>query len=148
MAKVNPNFKNVSERYFSAEALKRAKPFIDENPGIEIVKLGIGDTSEPLVPAVIAGLREGVEKLSKRETYRGYGDEQGDTRLRKAISEWYGKRNIGIEPEEVFVSDGAKSDCGNILSLFSGASLIAISDPVYPAYRDSALITGRNIMYM
>src|SRR3989338_82679 len=148
MAKVNPNFKNVSERYFYAEALKRAKPFIDENPGIEIVKLGIGDTSEPLVPAVIAGLREGVEKLSKRETYRGYGDEQGDTRLRKAISEWYGKRNIGIEPEEVFVSDGAKSDCGNILSLFSGASLIAISDPVYPAYRDSALITGRNIMYM
>ena len=148
MAKVNSNFKNVSERYFSAEALKRAKPFIDENPGIEIVKLGIGDTSEPLVPAVIAGLREGVEKLSKRETYRGYGDEQGDTRLRKAISEWYGKRNIGIEPEEVFVSDGAKSDCGNILSLFSGASLIAISDPVYPAYRDSALITGRNIMYM
>lgn len=148
MAKINPNFKNVSERYFSAEALQRAKPFIDSHPSIEIIKLGIGDTSEPLVPAVIAGLRAGVEKLSARDTYRGYGDEQGDARLRNAIAEWYGKRKIGIEPAEVFVSDGAKTDCGNILSLFSDESVIAISDPVYPAYRDSALITGRNIVYM
>ena len=148
MAKINPNFKNVSERYFSAEALKRARPFIDANPGIEIVRLGIGDTSEPLVPAVIAGLREGVEKLSKAETYRGYGDEQGDARLRKEIAGWYGNRHITIDPSEVFVSDGAKTDCGNILSLFSDESVIAISDPVYPAYRDSALITGRHLVYM
>ena len=72
MAKINPNFKNVSERYFSIEAAKRAKSFIVANPGLEIIKLGVGDTSEPLVPAVIAGLREGVEKLSKRETYTPY----------------------------------------------------------------------------
>lgn len=148
MVKINPNFKNVSERYFSAEAAQRARPFMDANPEAEIIRLGIGDTSEPLVPAVIAGLRAGVEKLSKRETYRGYGDEQGDTRLRAAIATWYGKRNVAIEPAEVFVSDGAKTDCGNILSLFSDASVVAISDPVYPAYRDSALITGRHIVYM
>jgi len=148
MAKINPNFKNVSERYFSLEAAKRAKPFIDANPGVEIIKLGVGDTSEPLVPAVIAGLREGVEKLSKRETYTGYGDEQGNTRLRQAIAQWYGKRGVSIEPTEVFVSDGAKSDCANILSIFSDESVIAISDPVYPAYRDSAIMAGRHVVYM
>ena len=148
MAKINPNFKNVSERYFSIEAAKRAKPFIVANPRLEILKLGVGDTSEPLVPAVIAGLREGVEKLSKRETYTGYGDEQGNTRLRQAIAQWYGKRGVSIEPTEVFVSDGAKSDCANILSIFSDESVIAISDPVYPAYRDSAIMAGRHVVYM
>lgn len=148
MVKINPNFKNVSERYFSSEAAARAKPFIYANPGLDIIRLGIGDTSEPLAPAVIAGLREGVEKLSKKETYTGYGSDHGDPRLRKAIAEWYGKRKVSIEEAEVFVSDGAKTDCANILSLFSDDSIVAISDPVYPAYRDSALMTGRNIVYM
>ena len=148
MAKANPNFKNVSERYFSLEAAKRAKPFIDANPGVEIIKLGVGDTSEAIVPSVIAGLRNGVDKLSKKETYTGYGDEQGNTELRQAISQWYAKRNVNIEPAEVFISDGAKSDCANILTIFSDDSVVAISDPVYPAYRDSAIIAGRKVMYM
>jgi len=148
MAKINPNFKNVSERYFSLETAKRARPFIDANPGLEIIKLGVGDTSEAIVPAVIAGLREGVDKLSKKETYTGYGDEQGNTKLRQAISQWYAKRNVSIRPDEVFISDGAKSDCANILSIFSDESIVAISDPVYPAYRDSAIIAGRKVVYM
>ncbi|HEY4514315.1 MAG TPA: LL-diaminopimelate aminotransferase, partial [Candidatus Paceibacterota bacterium] len=148
MAKANPNFKNVSERYFSLEAAKRAKPFIDANPGVEIIKLGVGDTSEAIVPSVIAGLRNGVDKLSKKETYTGYGDEQGNTELRQAISQWYAKRNVNIEPAEVFISDGAKSDCANILTIFSDDSVVAISDPVYPAYRDSAIIAGRKVVYM
>lgn len=121
---------------------------MDANPDLKIIKLGIGDTTEPIVPAVIEGLRKGVEKLGKRETYTGYGDEQGNAKLRQAIAERYGKWNVSIEEAEVFVSDGAKSDCANILAIFSGESVIAISDPVYPAYRDSALIAGRKIVYM
>lgn len=148
MAKINSNFKNVAQGYFSAEIAKRAKPFIDANPNVEIFKLGIGNTTEPIVPSVIAGLEGSVRKLSRVESYTGYGDEQGDVRLRQAIAEWYGKRGINIEPAEVFVSDGAKTDCANILSILSPESIVAISDPVYPAYRDSAIIMGRKIVYM
>lgn len=148
MAKINPNFKKVEQGYFSTEIAKRAKPFIDANPNVEIFKLGIGNTTEPIVPSVISGLQKGVEKLAMPETYTGYGDEQGDARLRLAISEWYEKKGINIEPSEVFVSDGAKTDCANILSILSDESVVAISDPVYPAYRDSAIITGRKIVYM
>ena len=148
MAKINPNFQKVPQKYFSAEAAKRAKPFIDGNPGIEIFKLGIGNTTLPIVPAVIAGLEKGVEKLSREETYTGYGDEQGDTRLRQAIAKWYEKRGVSIEPSAVFVNDGAKSDCANILSIFSDDSVVAINDPVYPVYMDSSTIAGKRIVYM
>ena len=148
MAKINPNFKDVAQGYFSTEIAKRAKPFIDANPNIEIFKLGIGNTTEPIVPSVIAGLEEGVRKLSKAESYTGYGDEQGDARLRQAIAKLYVERGVEIEPSEVYVSDGAKTDCANILSIFSDGSVVAISDPVYPAYRDSAIIMGRRIVYM
>src|SRR3989338_10529655 len=117
MVKINPNFKNVAGGYFSSEIAKRAKPFIDANPNIEIFKLGIGNTTEPIVPSVIAGLEEGVRKLSETESYTGYGDEQGDARLRQAIAKLYVERGVEIEPSEVFVSDGAKTDCANIISI-------------------------------
>jgi LL-diaminopimelate aminotransferase len=148
MARINPHYSKVAEGYFSAEIAKRARPFLDANPGVEIYKLGIGNTTEPLVPSVLAGLREGVRKLGERETYTGYGDEQGDTRLRTDVAAWYRERNIGIEPSEVFVSDGAKADCANILSIFSEDSVVAIGDPVYPVYRDASLISGKQVVYM
>lgn len=148
MAKINLNFNKVAQGYFSTEIAKRAKPFIDSHPGVKLFKLGIGNTTEPLVPSVIAGLREGVLKLGKRETYTGYGDEQGDTRLRQAIAEWYEKRDVNIDESEVFVSDGAKADCANISSIFSDDTIVAISDPVYPAYRDANLILGKRVVYM
>ena len=148
MAKINQHFNKVAQGYFSSEITKRAKPFIDSHPGVELYKLGIGDTTEPIVPSVISGLREGVEKLSTRETYTGYGDEQGDSRLRKAVADWYGKRGVNIDSSEVFVSDGAKADCANISSIFSNDAVVAISDPVYPAYRDANLMSGKKVVYM
>lgn len=148
MVKINPHYGKITQGYFSSEISKRAKPFIDANPNVEIFKLGIGNTTEPIVPSVMSGLQKGAAKLGKIETYTGYGDEQGDERLRLAIAKWYENRKINIEPGEVFVSDGAKTDCANILSIFSAESVVAISDPVYPAYRDSAIITGRKIVYM
>lgn len=148
MAKINPHFNEVAQGYFSAEIAKRAKPFLDSHPGVEIYKLGIGNTTEPIVLSVIAGLQKGVEKLGQRETYTGYGDEQGDTRLRQAISTWYEGRGLKVDASEIFVSDGAKADCANILSIFSDDSIVAISDPVYPVYRDSSVISGKRVMYM
>jgi len=148
MAKINQHFNKVAQGYFSSEITKRAKPFINSHPGVELYKLGIGDTTEPIVPSVISGLREGVEKLSTRETYTGYGDEQGDSRLRKAVADWYGKKGVNIDSSEVFVSDGAKADCANISSIFSNDAVVAISDPVYPAYRDANLMSGKKVVYM
>lgn len=124
------------------------KPFKDSHPEIELYKLGIGDTTEPIVPAVIDGLRKGVENLSKKESYTGYGDEQGNAKLRKAVADWYGGRKIIIDQSEVFISDGAKADCANILSIFSPESTVAIGDPVYPVYLDSSTISGNKVVYM
>lgn len=148
MAKINLHFNEIAQSYFSAEIANRIKPFTDANPGVELFKLGIGNTTEPLVPAVLDGLRQGVEKLRKAETYTGYGDEQGDKRLRQAIADWYGARGMRIEPSDVFVSDGSKTDCANISSIFSDDAVVAVSDPVYPVYRDSNIIGGRRILYM
>ncbi|OGG53165.1 LL-diaminopimelate aminotransferase [Candidatus Kaiserbacteria bacterium RIFCSPLOWO2_12_FULL_53_8] len=148
MAKINSHYKDVSEGYFFLETTKRAKAFTDSHPGVELLKLGIGNTTEPIVPAVLEGLKRGVEKLGSAETYTGYGDEQGDTRLRGAIAEWYAGRKVSVEPAEVFVSDGAKPDCANISSIFSDESVVAIGDPVYPVYRDSNIIAGKRVVYM
>ena len=149
MAKINSHFNEIAPGYFPAEIARRTKPLIDSRPEVELYKLGvIADPTEPIVPIVIEGLRKGVEKLGKPETYTGYGVEQGDTRLRKAIVDRYGKLGINIDPYEVFVSDGSKSDCANILSIFSDESIVAIGDPVYPVYRDASIISGKRIVYM
>ena len=121
---------------------------MDSHPGVELYKLGIGNTTEAIVPSVIEGLRKGVEKLSKRKTYTGYGDEQGDTRLRQAISKWYAERGADIDSSEVFVSDGAKSDCANITAIFSDDAAVAISDPGYPVHREASIISGKRVVSM
>lgn len=149
MAKINRHFNEIAQGYFSTEIAKRMKPFIDSHPDVELIKLGvIANTTEPIVPAVIEGLQKGVEKLSRVETYTGYGDEQGDKRLRSAVAELYKTRGVNIESTEVFVSDGAKADCANISSIFSEESVVAIGDPVYPVYRDANIISGKRVVYM
>jgi len=128
---------------------KRTREFQIKNPGIEVIKLGIGNTTEPLPPTVIKGLKNGVKKLSNASKYTGYGDEQGDIRLRTALAEWYKKRGIVFDPSEIFISDGAKPDCANIQSLFSKNAVVAIQNPVYPVYLDSNILAGRNkIIFM
>ena len=148
MAKVNPHYAEISENYMFLDVARRAKAFTEKNPGVEILKLGIGNTTEPLTPAVVTGLRAAVDKLADRATYTGYGDEQGNSNLREAIAARYQARGCEISADEVFISDGAKPDCANIVSIFSVDSVVAIQDPVYPVYRDSNIIGGRRIVYM
>ncbi|MDO8486868.1 MAG: LL-diaminopimelate aminotransferase [Candidatus Curtissbacteria bacterium] len=143
MATINTNFDKLAAGYLFSEIARRTKEFANKNPDIEILRLGIGNTTEPLVPAVINGLAKGVEKLSRVETYSGYGDEQGNLLLRETLGKWYQKRKVFLDPGEIFISDGAKSDSANIQSLFSKDSVIAVCDPVYPVYVDSNVIAGR-----
>ena len=143
MAKINENYDKLAAGYLFPEIAKRTKVFKEANPNIEVMRLGIGNTTEPLTPSIIKGLHLGVEKLSKVETYTGYGDEQGDTRLRKAIAQKYMQRKISLEADEIFVSDGAKPDSANIQSIFGQDNIVAVQDPAYPVYVDSNVIAGR-----
>ncbi|MBI2039804.1 LL-diaminopimelate aminotransferase [Candidatus Microgenomates bacterium] len=149
MATINKNFKKLAGNYLFSEIAKRTKVFSEENPGVEILRLGIGNTTQPLPPTIIKGLLHGVKKLADVKTYTGYGDEQGDMRLREALSDRYKKLAVDIEPLEIFISDGAKPDSANIQSIFAADSVVAVADPVYPVYVDSNILADKKkIVYM
>lgn len=148
MAKINDNYNKLPKSYLFSEIARRAKAFQEKNPGVELLKLGIGNTTLPLTPSVIKGLKTAVEKLADVKTYSGYGDEQGNTSLREAVASWYNKRGMSIDANEVFISDGAKSDSANITSIFASDSVVAITDPVYPVYQDSNIVAGKKIILM
>lgn len=143
MATLNPNFLKLQAGYLFPEIGKRTRAFAAAHPDAKVMRLGIGDTTEPLPEAVIAGLHLGVDKLAKRETYSGYGDEQGDAALRALLVERYAGYGVTLDPSEVFVSDGAKPDSANIQSIFGIDNVVAVQDPAYPVYVDSNVIAGR-----
>jgi LL-diaminopimelate aminotransferase len=143
MARSNSNYDKLSAGYLFPEVARRTRLFAEKNPGVQILRLGIGDTTEQLTPAVIQGLHAGVDKLAKRETYTGYGDYEGEAALRQALADFYAKRGVKLGLDEIFVSDGAKSDSGNIQSIFAQDSVVAVQDPAYPVYVDTNVIAGR-----
>jgi len=143
MAKINLNYRKLSAGYLFQEIGRRTKEFTENNPGIKVMKLGIGNTTEPITPTVLSGLHFGVEKLGKIETYTGYGDEQGDKRLREALVKFYEKKGIVLDLTEIFISDGAKPDTANIQSIFGLENIVAVQDPSYPVYVDTNVIAGR-----
>ncbi len=147
MARVNKNYRKLSAGYLFPEINRRLKSFQGANPGLKVHRLGIGNTTEPLTFKVVEGLQEAVEKLGSAETYSGYGDEQGDEALRKALAAFYARRGVKVEPDELFVSDGAKPDSANIQSIFDADSIVAFQDPAYPVYVDSNVISGRSGSY-
>lgn len=148
MTKINANYDRLPASYLFSEIAKRTKAFQASHPDAKVMRLGIGNTTEPLTPTVIEGLRLGVDKLARVETYTGYGDEQGDTRLRQAIAEDYKKTGVTLDASEVFVSDGAKCDTANIQSIFGLENIVAVQDPAYPVYVDTNILSGRNVVYM
>lgn len=147
MARVNKNYRKLSAGYLFPEINRRINSFQRANPGLKVHRLGIGNTTEPLTPKVIEELQKAVKRLGSVETYSGYGDEQGDEALRKALVAFYARRNVKVDPDELFVSDGAKPDSANIQSLFDTDSIIAFQDPAYPVYVDSNVISGRSGPY-
>jgi LL-diaminopimelate aminotransferase len=144
VVRINENYLRLPPSYLFSEIARRAREFQAANPGVELRRLGIGNTTEPLAPSVVAGLHEGVERLARRETYSGYGDEQGNADLRQRIAEVkYRQRGLEIAPDEIFISDGAKPDTANIQSLFDPFAVVALQDPAYPVYVDTNVIAGR-----
>ena len=144
MATVNPNYENLQGSYLFANIARKVEAFKESHPEADIIRLGIGDVTRPLVPAVIEAMHAAVDEMGSADTFRGYGPEQGYDFLRNAIAEGdYAPLGITIQPDEIFVSDGAKSDVGNIQEIFSEDNIIAITDPVYPVYLDSNVMGGR-----
>ncbi|MBM3289818.1 MAG: LL-diaminopimelate aminotransferase, partial [Candidatus Hydrogenedentes bacterium] len=142
-ATTNPNYDKLQAGYLFPEIAKRTRAFLAGNPGASVMRLGIGDTTEPLTPSVIAGLHRGVDKLADVKSYTGYGAEQGNADLREALAKRYASIGVAIEDDEVFVSDGAKPDSANIQSIFGPDNVVAVQDPAYPVYVDSNVIAGR-----
>ena len=145
---INDNYKKLNESYLFSTISRKVNEFAKLNPNKEIIRLGIGDVTLPLCPVVIESLHEAVDEMSHKETFKGYGPEQGYDFLKNAIQNYYKNINVSLEENEIFISDGAKSDLGNILDLFSDNNVCLIPDPVYPAYVDVNLMAGRKIVYI
>tara|TARA_B100001057_G_scaffold123215_1_gene122065 strand:+ start:1980 stop:3203 length:1224 start_codon:yes stop_codon:yes gene_type:complete len=143
MARINTNYDKLGAGYLFPEIARRTNAFLEGQPGTEVLRLGIGDTTEPIVPAVLKGLHQGVDSLGKVETYSGYGPSEGISPLRSSLAGLYSEYGLDLSPEEFFVGDGAKSDSANIQSIFSEDCIVAVQDPAYPVYVDSNVIFGR-----
>lgn len=148
MPKLNENYLNLKESYLFSEIAHRVSKYSAEHPDKKVIRLGIGDVFLPLGSHVIEGLHKGVDDQASSDTFKGYGPEQGYAFLRDAVVDYYGRNGVTIAPDEVFVSDGAKSDTGNITDLFGNDNVILIPDPVYPVYVDTNIMCGRNITYI
>lgn len=144
MVQINPNFSKLPGSYLFSEIGRRVAAYSRENPDAPLIRLGIGDVTRPLVPAVTQAMARAVAEMGTPGGFHGYGPEQGYDFLRQAIAEHdYRARGVAVDPEEIFVSDGAKSDCGNIGDIFGPDNVVAVCDPVYPVYVDSNAMAGR-----
>lgn len=142
--KVNAHFSDVKESYLFSEIGKRVRAYTDSHPEAQIVRLGIGDVTLPLTPCVISAMHAATDEMADKATFRGYAPEYGYDFIRQAVADYYQKFGVTLSAEEVFVSDGAKSDVGNIVDIF-GDNKVVIPDPVYPVYMDSNLMSGRRV---
>jgi len=144
MAKVNENYLKLQAGYLFPEVSRRVCAYQVKNPKAKIISLGIGDVTQPLAPAVISAMKEAVDEMARPETFRGYGPEQGyDFLINAIIENDFKARGMDVEPSEIFISDGAKCDTGNIQEIFGLDNVVAVTDPVYPVYVDTNVMAGR-----
>lgn len=148
MALMNENYLKLPGSYLFSEIARRVNQFKNENPDADIIRLGIGDVTHPLAPAVVEAMKKAVDEMGKAETFRGYGPEQGyDFLIEKIIENDFKPRGVDLSIDEVFVSDGAKSDTANFQEIFGTNNIMAVTDPVYPVYVDSNVMAGRTGVY-
>ena len=148
MAKINKNFGNLTESYLFAEMSKRVKAFSEKNPDAKIIRLGIGDVTLPLPQIAIDAMKNAADEQGDSKTFRGYGPEQGYKFVIDAVQHYYKTFGVDVDSEGIFISEGAKSDVGNIADIFDLDNTVLIPDPVYPVYVDSNIMAGRKIKYM
>ncbi|TBV81444.1 MAG: LL-diaminopimelate aminotransferase [Desulfobulbaceae bacterium] len=144
MAQINDHYLKLKSGYLFPEIGRRIKFFSDANPTAKVIRLGIGDVTRPLAPAVIAAFHRGVDDLTRVNSFRGYGPEQGyDWLIDTVIANCFQSRGVQLKPSEIFISDGSKCDCANILDIFALGNKVAVGDPVYPVYNDTNVMVGR-----
>ena len=144
MAQLNDHYLKLQAGYLFPEISRRVDQFVNDNPAANVIRLGIGDVTEPLPPAIVDAMHAAVDEMGHRDTFRGYGPEQGYEFLRETIArEAFGSRGVDVSADEIFVSDGSKCDTGNILDIFGAQNTVAVLDPVYPVYVDTNVMAGR-----
>lgn len=148
MAFANKNYLNLKESYLFSEIARKVKEEAEKNPDKKIIRMGIGDVTLPLATSVIEAMHKAVDEMAHKETFRGYGPEQGYEFLRQRIADYYAGFGVSLNANEVFISDGAKSDIANVTDIFSDENTIIIPDPVYPVYVDTNIMCGRKITYI
>lgn len=146
--KLNKNYDNLVESYLFAEVAARAAKYQAAHPDKTLIRLGIGDVTIPLCPAVVEAGEKAVREMGEKATFRGYGPYEGYEFLREAIAGYYGTRGVTLAPDEIFVSEGAKSDVAGILDIFDKDNTVLVPDPVYPVYVDTNIMDGRKILYL
>ena len=144
---LNTNYENLEQSYLFSTIAKKVNEYIANNPDKKVIRLGIGDVTRPLCKAVVDAMHKAVDEMGVQETFRGYGPEQGYDFLRIAVQGYYKKNNVSLELDEIFISDGAKSDLGNILDLFDKNNTVLVPDPVYPVYVDTNIMNGRKVVF-
>ncbi|MCL1853946.1 MAG: LL-diaminopimelate aminotransferase [Peptococcaceae bacterium] len=145
--KINRNFLNLKDSYLFATIGQKVNDYQKANPDAAIIRLGIGDVTLPLCPAVTEAMKEAVAEMGARETFRGYGPYEGYAFLREALCVSYAQKGVKLQSDEIFVSDGAKCDVANILDILSGDNVVLIPDPVYPVYLDTNIMDGRTVVF-
>lgn len=145
--KINNHFEKLVPNYLFAEVAKRTAQFAAEHPDRKIIRLGIGDVTLPLAPVVVDAMEKGCEDLRYQESFKGYPDYEGYEFVREAVSGYYRSFGVTVGADEIFISDGAKSDCGNIGDIFARENTVLVTDPVYPVYVDANLMAGRQLIY-
>ena len=145
--RANINYNHLKESYLFSEIARRVSNFSKIHPETEIIRMGIGDVTLPLCSSVVEAMKQAAEDMGKADSFHGYGPEQGYDFLRERIQAYYAENDVALELSEIFVSDGAKSDLGNILDLFDKENTVLIPDPVYPVYVDTNLMDGRKIIF-
>ena len=145
---INKNYQNLEDSYLFSTVARKQREFQEANPDKKVIRLSIGDVTLPLAPAVIEAMHKAVDEMGTKEGFHGYGPEQGYDFLKQSIQSYYASHGTQLETDEIFISDGAKSDVGNILDLFSQDNVVLVPDPVYPVYVDTNTMAGRKIVYM
>lgn len=145
---INTNYQNISDSYLFSTIAKKVNEFVAANPDKKIIRLGIGDVTLPLCKVVVNALKAASEEMGVQETFHGYGPEQGYDFLKTKIQSYYKNNHVELDLDEIFISDGAKSDLGNILDLFAVDNTVMVPDPVYPVYVDTNTMAGRKIIYI
>ena len=144
---INKNYLNLEDSYLFSTIAKKVAEFSNNNPDKKIIRLGIGDVTLPLAPVVVEAIKKASDEMGVQATFKGYGPEQGYAFLREAIQKYYETKHVKLKADEIFISDGAKSDLGNILDIFALDNTVLVPDPVYPVYVDTNIMAGRKIIF-